>query len=354
MSRCRLRWFSARYRRQPSAAGKVGVAAGAARARRQRGSALLLVLFTILLISSLIISAVEFVRHDVDEYAVLNRRFQSRVLAQSGVAFALPPQVRNEDRDLLEQSRNDGGRFRVIIASESAHLNINFVLETNRDYLLQAIFRKWGLTSREIDPAIAGLHHYIEDVSAADPSELQPSLAATSATAPTPAPTPGQNAAQTAPGTQTVAQQQFRPFQAVEEMSLVPEFAPVMKRQPDWAQSFTVYGDGTIDVNTADPDTIQLVTGVTAAQADQFVKYRWGRDGKPFTADDQIYRSLEEVRVHLGMSPQQFQAVQDLLALTSAVDRIESSGMIADFTTNITVIVNRNTVPAQILLWQER
>lgn len=324
--------------------------AGPFQARNQRGSALLLVLFTILLISSLIISAVEFVRHDVDEYAVLNRRFQSRILAQSGVAFALPPQVRNEDRDLLEQTRKDGGKFEVIIASESAHLNINFVLQTNRDYLLQAVFRKWGLTSREIDPAIAGLHHYVQDLNDSDANAggLQPSLA------PNPAPTPAQSAGQNGPGTSAAAQQQFRPFTAVEEMSLVPEFAPVMKRQPDWAQSFTVYGDGKIDVNTVDQDTLQLVTGVSAAQADQFVKYRWGRDGKPFTADDQIYRSLEDVRVHLGMSPQQFQAVQDMLALTSAVDRIESRGMIADFTTTITAIVNRNSVPAGVLLWQER
>jgi general secretion pathway protein K len=344
--------FSAGHGKRAFSDGSVRSVARSSRRGHQRGSALLLVLFTILLISSLIISAVEFVRHDVDEYAVLNRRFQSRVLAQSGVAFAMPPQVRNEDRELLEQTRKDGGRFRVIIASESALLNINFVLETNRDYLLQALFRKWGLTSREIDPAIAGLHHFIEDVGAADPSELQGSLASTAA--PAPNPTPAQNAAQTGAGTPVASQQQFRPFGAVEEMSLVPEFAPVMKRQPDWAQSFTVYGDGKIDVNTADQDIIELVTGVSPTQADQFVKYRWGRDGIPFTADDQIYRSLEDVRIHLGMSPQQFQAVQDMLALSSEVDRIESSGTVADFTTNITAIVNRTTLPAQILLWQER
>lgn len=346
-----LNWLSARHRRRAFSGAPVRLGVQSSLKAYQRGSALLLVLFTILLTSSLIISAVEFVRHDVDEYAVLNRRFQSRVLAQSGVALAMPPQVRNEDRELLEQTRNDGGRFRVIIASESAHLNINFVLETNRDYLLQALFRKWGLTSREIDPAIAGLHHFIEDVAAADPTELQASLASSPAAAASPTPT--QSPAQTTQGT-LVAGQQFRPFAAVEEMSLVPEFAPIMQRQPDWAQSFTVYGDGKIDVNTADQGIIELVTGVSATQADQFVKYRWGRDGIPFTADDQIYRSLEDVRVHLGMSPQQFQAVQDILSLTSEVDRIESSGIVADFTTNITAIVNRNATPAQILLWQER
>ncbi|MBV9488532.1 MAG: general secretion pathway protein GspK [Verrucomicrobia bacterium] len=314
--------------------------------RLQRGSALLLVLITILLVSSLIISAVEFIRHDVDEYAVFNRRFRCRTLAQTGVAYALAPQVRNEDRPLLEQTAADGGRFRVVIASESARLNINFLLQTGRDYLLQRLFRSWGLSSREIDPALAGLHRYTAEVDATGPGA--PAAAAT----PTPAPLPSPQQPAAA-GTPT-GSPSFRAFQAVEEMSLVPEFWPVMRQQPDWAQFFTVYGDGKIDVNTVDQATLQLLTGVSPAQADRFVKYRWGRDGIPFTADDQIYRSMEEVRVNLGLSPQQFQVVQDLLSLTSAVDRIESTGIFAGFTTNITTVVNRNAVPAQIILWQER
>ncbi|HEY0789954.1 MAG TPA: hypothetical protein VGD78_02710 [Chthoniobacterales bacterium] len=308
----------------------------------EKGSALLLVLFTILLISSLIVSAVEYVQQDVDEYAVLNRRFRSRTLAQTGLAYALPPQVRNEDRALLEQGGKDSGKFRVVITSESARLNINVLLQNNHDYLLQALFRRWGLTSRQIDPAIAGLHHFTD----------QPSDSATPVA--TAAPTPTPPAAGTTPGTQNAGARFFRAFLSVQEMSLVPGFAPVMKQKTDWADYFTIYGDGKIDVNSVDQAMLELVTGVTSAQADQFIKYRWGRDGKPFTADDQIYRSLEQVRTNLGMTPQQFQLIQDQLALNSSVDRIESTGTVANFGSTITAIVNRSTVPAQILLWQEK
>ena len=88
-----------------------------------------------------------------------------------------------------------------------------------------------------------------------------------------------------------------------------------MKKQPDWMNFFTIWGDGKIDINLADADTIALVTGVSPATANQFVKYRWGPDGKPFTLDDRVYNSMDEVRAALGMSPEQFQLVQDFLSL---------------------------------------
>ena len=137
-------------------------------------------------------------------------------------------------------------------------------------------------------------------------------------------------------------------------MSLVPEFAPVMEKQPDWMNFFTVWGDGKLDVNLADADMIALVTGVSSATASQFVKYRWGPDGIPFTADDQVYLSLDQVRAALGMSPEQFQLVQDLLSLNSSVDRIESTGIISSYAKTIDVIVSRNTIPIRYLVWQEK
>ena len=98
-------------------------------------------------------------------------------------------------------------------------------------------------------------------------------------------------------------------------MSLVPEFGPVMEKQPDWTNFFTIWGDGKIDVNLADADTIALVGGVTAATANQFVKYLSGPDGKPFTLDDRIYNNMDEVRAALGMSPEKFQLVEGFALL---------------------------------------
>jgi general secretion pathway protein K len=304
---------------------------GSAR-RGNRGSALLLVLFAIILLSGLITATVQFVRIDVDEYGALNKEFRARQLAESGLAFGTNPQVENMDKALLEQRGPDGGQFRVVISSESTKLNINTVLESNRDDLLEKLFGTWGVEDKVAQTAVDGLHDYLDKQAPAQPTAANLQAAA--------APTP-----QTQP---------FGPqFRSVAEMSLVPEFAPVMKAQPDWMDYFTIWGDGKIDVNLADAGTIALVTGVSPATADNFVKYRLGPDGKPDSLDSQVYTSMDEVRAALGMSPDQFQLVQNLLTLTSEIDRIESTGIIAGYEKKIVVVTSRNAVPITYLSWQE-
>jgi general secretion pathway protein K len=293
--------------------------------RQRRGSALLLVLFAIILLTGLITATVAFVRNDVDEYGALNKAFRARLLAESGLAFGIDPQVQNQDRALLDQEMPVGGRFHVLISSESIKLNINFLLQNGRDDLLNNLFTRWGVASKTADAAVEGLQKYLSDTASAQPASVNGKT------------------------------MQFRKqFTSVAEMSLVPEFGPVMQKQPDWSNFFTIWGDGTIDVNLADADTIALITGVSPATADEFVKYRWGPDGKPFTSDDRVYNSMDEVRAALGMSPEQFQLVQNLLSLNSAVDRIESTGIIAGCEKQIVVVTSRNSIPITYLSWQEK
>jgi len=293
--------------------------------RSRSGSALLLVLFAIILLTGLITATVGFVKSDVDEYGALNKEFRARQLAESGLAFGIDPQVANQDRSLLEQQMPDGGRFHVLISSESTKLNVNFILQSGRNDLLESLFIQWGVDPKAADAAVEGLIKYLSN-----PTSNQPVST---------------NATKTELATQ---------FGSVAEMSLVPEFASVMRKQPDWMNFFTIWGDGKIDVNAADAATIALVTGVSPAAADVFVKYRWGPDGKPYTLDDRVYNSLDEVRAALGMSPEQFQLVQDFLSLTSAVDRIESTGIIAGYEKQIVVVTSRGTIPITYFSWQEK
>lgn len=306
---------------------------------RYRGSALLLVLFAIILLTGLVTATVGFVKNDVDEYGALNKAFRARQLAESGLAFGIDPQVQNQDRALLDQKMPDGGQFHVLISSESTKLNINFLMQNGRDDLLTNLFIRWGVAPKVADVAVEGLRNYLSK-----PINNQPVAVSV---APVAGSTPS------ATGSSQVLELATQ-FSSVAEMSVVPEFAPVMKKQPGWMNFFTVWGDGKIDVNLADADTIALVTGVSPATADQVVKYRWGFDGKPFTMDDRLYTTMEEVRGGLGMGPEQFQLVQDLLSLTSAVDRIESTGIIAGYEKQIVVVTTRNTVPIIYLSWQEK
>jgi general secretion pathway protein K len=261
------------------------------------------------------------------------------------LAFGIHPQVQNEDRSLLEQQTPDGGRFRVTISSESTKLNVNSLLQAGRDDLLENLFARWGVAPKDAEAAVKSLRNYLSN-----PLRTQSASQITNAIQ-----AAAQSTNATQPGSQSTNAIQFtQQFAAVEEMSLVPEFGPVIEKQPDWTNFFTIWGDGKIDVNLADADTIELITGVSPATADEFVKYRWGPDGKPFTLDDRVYNSMDEVRAALGMSPEQFQLVEGLLSLTSAVDRIESTGIIAGYEKTIVVIATRNTLPVRYLSWQEK
>jgi general secretion pathway protein K len=315
--------------------------------KKEKGSALLLVLFTILLVSSLVVSVIAFLKSSVDEYASFNHQFRARQLAQSGLAFGLSPQVDNRERGLLNQTSADGGQFQVTITSESTRLNVNFLLQSGREDILQTLFRRWGVETNAALAAVQGLRNWVTE------SQEVPELG-TNQSPETEQPPAESNP----PGGQGLNPQQpalqlIRPFRSVEEMSLVPEFAPVAAAQPDWTKRFTVWSDGTINVNDADADTIVLVTGITPEQADNFVKHRLGRDGLPYTADDVPYVTMDQVRTELGMTPQQFQLVQGLLSINSTVDRVVSKGTINGYTDTLTVIARRNTVPIAYLVWEE-
>jgi general secretion pathway protein K len=311
-----------------------------ARARRS-GSALLLVLFTLLLISGLILSALSFLASGVEDYGALNHEFRARQLARSGLAYGLNPQVSNQDTPLLNQKFKPNGEFHVVISSESTKLNPNSLLQQGRDDILQTLFLQWNVPLDAVNEVINGLKKWTNGN-----QEIQPV---------------GTNEQQAAPsqqaGVQTGQQQGIqliRPFMAVSEMAEVPGFNAVIEAKPDWANYFTVWSDGTIDVNLADPSMISLVTGVTLAQATQFVKHIWGPDGIPFTSDDQPYQDWNGVMLQLGMSSQQFQIVQNLLSLTSTVDRVESTGTIGNYSTTISVVAKRASIPVAYLLWQEK
>ena len=128
---------------------------------RSQGSALLLVLFAIILLTGLITATVGFVKNDVDEYGALNKEFRARLLAESGLAFGIHPQVQNEDRPLLEQQTPDGGRFQVTISSESTKLNVNSLLQAGRDDLLENLFARWGVAPKDAEAAVKGLRNYL-------------------------------------------------------------------------------------------------------------------------------------------------------------------------------------------------
>jgi general secretion pathway protein K len=307
------------------------------------------VLFTLLLVSGLVLSALTYLESGVEDYGALNHQFRARQLARSGLAFGLNPQISNQDTPLLNQTFKSNGGFHVVISSESTKLNPNSLLEQGRDDIMQTLFLQWNVPLDAVNEVINGLKKWTNGN-----QEIQPVGSNTPQAAP--AQQAGVQPQGLVPG-QTGQQQGIQlihPFMAVSEMAEVPGFNAVIQAKPDWANYFTVWSDGTLDVNLADANMIALVTGVTAATANQFVKHIWGPDGIPFTSDDQPYQDWNAVMLQLGMSSQQFQIVQNLLSLTSTVDRVDSTGTIGKYSTTISVVAKRTSIPVDYLLWQEK
>jgi hypothetical protein len=268
------------------------------------------------------------------------------------LAFGLNPQITNQDTPLLNQKFKPNGEFHVVISSESTKLNVNSLLSQGRDDILQTLFLQWNVPLDAVNEVINGLKKWTNGN-----QEIQP--VGSNVPQAAPAQQAGVQTGQL-PGVQNGNGQQqqgiqlVRPFMAVSEMAEVSGFNAVIEAKPNWADYFTVWSDGTIDVNLADPSMISLVTGVTAATATQFVKHIWGPDGIPFTSDDQPYQNWNDVMLQLGMSSQQFQIVQNLLSLTSTVDRVDSTGTVGKYSTTISAVAKRSSVPVAYLLWQEK
>ncbi len=87
------------------------------------------------------------------------------------------------------------------------------------------------------------------------------------------------------------------PFESVEELLLVKGITPAL-----WvrlAPYLTVYGSGRVNVNTASRPVLAAL-GLSPAGLNSLLAYRSGQDGKPGTADDFVFTSVDEVTLQLS------------------------------------------------------
>ena len=66
---------------------------------------------------------------------------------------------------------------------------------------------------------------------------------------------------------------------------------------------FTPFSNGTININTADANVLQMIPGVDAAMADAIVKQRAGPDGVDGTEDDTPFQNVGQLAAITGLNP---------------------------------------------------
>lgn len=286
--------------------------------RRERGSAMLMVLWGMMIMAMAVGGLVLYMRRSVLDDVDAAKAFEARLLAESGIALALHPGVKPND-PLLHQQISPVKRYDVHVTTEGGRIAINQISARReiRDLCIR-LFIIWGL-----DPEKAGvLADSLKDW--VDGDDRVSSMGA-------------EDAHYTLRGAPTFPRN--RPFSHLDEMLFVRGMVDLARRKPDWRRFFTLHGDGRIDVNEASSELLEVACEVTRAQADAVVLLRRGPDIRPKTEDDTPFEDLADVQEALGLSDWDFEDIESRLTLKHPVRRVESKGRAGDFEVILTAIV---------------
>lgn len=298
------------------------------------GAALLLVLWAIAVVSFAVLWLADVVNLELQGASSSSAGLRARQIALSGVAIGLHPQTKPEDYDLLNRDLKGGDRMEVRIRGEGARLNINRLLQNQDRITLKNLFMLWGLTDTEADTLIDKLIDWTDedDLRLINGAERSDYLAQGIKDAPP-----------------------NRPFRSVAEMERVPGMELIDVAQPGWAERFTVFGDGRVDVNEADAEILQAATALTPEMVEGILQQRRGSDGIEGTEDDFRFASVEQVAGWARGGTMPWETMKSKLTTESSVKRIDSRGIVGDRSRGISVVAltSLDGGATTYLLWEE-
>ena len=228
-----------------------------------RGSALLIVLWALLLLAAATFGWAVWVQQRIAAGGEENRAVEARAMARSGMTLALHPQV-TRMTPMPPEEIVPGAGYEVRIRGEGGKLNINWFMRGEEPMKL-ALFKQWltrrGLNLKEIETFMDCLLDYIDADNvkrlngAEDDGDYHPAN---------------------------------RELLSVEELAKVRGTGPLTS-QPGWQDELTIYSLGPIDLGSADAEVLALLPGIGDARMKRFLQMRAGQDGIDGTADDMIF-----------------------------------------------------------------
>jgi general secretion pathway protein K len=299
-----------------------------------RGSALLVVLWVIALLSFLIVTSMMVVMQDVETVAARRLVFRARQLAEAGLAIGANPAVKPAD-PLLRKKTGYAESYEVNITTEEGRINLGALLTEERRGVLERIFGSWGLRPPEAQEVVDALMDWV------DPDDFKRLKGA-------------EKADYKKEG--YTDRPYNRPFQSLDDVTLVRGMDLVAQANPAWREAFTLWGAGALDINEAPAELIALVADVPVSAARTLVVSRNGPDGIPHTEDDQPITSLEEAMVLLGARAGPQAGGGGLFTLQGAVVRVDSVGRAGDCTRRISVVMQKGGGgggASPVLEWRE-
>jgi type II secretory pathway component PulK len=300
--------------------------------RSQNGSALIMVLWCLMLLGMAVFGVIDMAELSVEHTAHDEQELQARALALSGLALGSNPQLLRDD-PLLAQTPAPGQQFKVTIQSEGARLNLNYVLLSGHREILVHLFTQWGLSNGDADHVADCLYDWVT------PGDLR-SL----------------NGAKANDYAQANLPQRptYKAFLTFDEVEQVIGMDLVEKARPNWQDSFTLWSSGPLNVNEAPDDLIAAVFSIDPSRVVFFTKARNGQDGIAGTADDVPVTSLTQFQSALGMDALTMKALGAQVSFKDRARRVESIGQVERTQVMISVVLGLRTTPLQYLLWSEQ
>ncbi len=293
-----------------------------------RASALLLVLWALIVITAGVLVWASFIQQTLAVAGQQQNDTEARAMAHSGVNLALHPLVSKETPVLQAMAESDPG-YRVQMVSEGGKLNINALLN-GEDPVRIDLFKRW-LESRGVE---FNARERIVDcmLDWLDGDNLK-RINGKEDTVGYHPPNRGQ-------------------FLSVEEIAEVAGTEPLTS-QPGWQDDLTVDSQGPIDLTSAEKNILRLLPGISDGGIDRFLKWRKGPDGIDGTLDDPKIEKLETVQAFLGMNKAQWGALGGLISLRDPNWHITVTGWSGKVVRQVEVVAAKGSQNPQIKKWKE-
>lgn len=290
------------------------------KSRRKKGSALMLMIWAVLLMSVTVMGVVEYIRYSANESTLAAYEFRALHLAESGLAVGMHPNTRRGDMVLKQKIGPDSG-FDVVINYEGARLPINYATDERLREAIYNLLIYWQLNAEDAGIVADSLADWVDNDN-----------------------TPRAN------GAEADYYQQLGIYDAprnqgfvrVDEMLLVRGMDVVDQLKPTWREYFSVFGEGQIDLRTVFKDVVIAVTGASETDAERFISARDGADGIPGTEDDRRIGDTEAYQL-LGLTGDRLTAIRGIVNDDdTTLRRITSIGWVGEKRAKIIVVTRRN------------
>jgi len=269
---------------------------------------------------------------DIDSRLVLsgnaNRVLAAEAMAASGADVALHPSIAVGSPN-LHRKMGERERYDVSVTGEGGRLNLNW-LTAGEDPTRLEILRRYlelkGVEMNDRDTMIdslldwvspnIGLHHL------------------------------------NAPPESDDYYPPHAPLTSVDELKKVFGWTAFTSKL-NWDEDFTINSSGPIDLAWASRDVLRALPGMRDDLVDRFLQLRSGQDGIDGTADDTQFTSLADVETALGLTAEQSEQIEGLVAFKDQVFRVISMGKSGDVTRSLQMIVRKGAVIPQVITWKE-